>query len=75
MIFDVKRKRILLIEDDEPLRESTAIFLNEEGFEVFTSKNGGGIKKILELQPDLILCDISMPRMNGYEVSRFIFEK
>lgn len=51
------------------LRESTSIFLQEEGFEVLLAQNGlDGVEKALEHIPDLILCDIAMPRMNGYEV-------
>jgi PAS domain S-box-containing protein len=67
------KKLVLLIEDDQVLRESTSMFLKEEGYEVLLAKNGlEGVEKAMEHIPDLILCDISMPRMNGYEVFSII---
>jgi PAS domain S-box-containing protein len=60
---------ILIIEDDLSLRESTADFLREEGFNVLEAGNGSeGVKIAIEQKPALVLCDISMPEMNGYEV-------
>ncbi len=65
----MKKNLVLLIEDDTVLRDSTCMFLQEEGYEVLLAKNGlEGVEKAMEHIPDLILCDISMPRMNGYEV-------
>ena len=62
-------KKILLIEDDKTLRENTAIFLRRAGFEVETARDGEkGIQKVLEFFPSLIICDIMMPRMNGYKL-------
>lgn len=64
-------KKILIIEDDKILRENTAEFLHEEGFEVFTASDGRlGIDSVFQNFPDLILCDISMPDIDGYEVYR-----
>lgn len=69
----MRSKLVLIIEDDQVLRESTSMFLKEEGYEVLTAKNGlEGVEKAMEHIPDLILCDISMPRMNGYEVYSII---
>jgi PAS domain S-box-containing protein len=65
------KKKILIIEDDPAILETTAEFLNEEGFEVSTAVNGvDGIQKALEIIPDLIISDISMPLKNGYEVCK-----
>ena len=67
--------KILLIEDDELLRESTSMFLQEEGYEVHTARNGiHGVRSAIDVEPNLILCDISMPRVNGYEVLRLLNE-
>lgn len=69
----IGKKQILLVEDDEMLRESTAIFFEEEGYRVLAAKNGlEGMEKALEYQPDLILCDIAMPRMNGYDLYKIV---
>lgn len=65
------KKKILLIEDDPTISETTSEFLREEGFEVSTSVNGvDGIQKAIEIIPDLIISDISMPLKNGYEVCK-----
>ncbi|MFH0867240.1 MAG: response regulator [Bacteroidota bacterium] len=62
-------KKILLIEDDKTLRENTAIFLRKAGFEVETARDGElGMQKVLEFFPCLIICDIMMPKLNGYEL-------
>jgi DNA-binding response OmpR family regulator len=62
-------KNILIIEDDEALRESIKEFLIDEGFHIDSAVNGEeGIKKAIDLEPDLIICDITMPVLNGFEV-------
>ncbi|MBI5218224.1 MAG: response regulator [Bacteroidia bacterium] len=62
-------KKVLVIEDDPILRDNTVEFLKEEGFETFAAKDGAeGVQMALEIIPDIILCDISMPKMDGYEV-------
>ncbi|MFP4556539.1 MAG: response regulator [Bacteroidales bacterium] len=70
-----KKHTVLLIEDDQVLRESTSMFLEEEGYSIITAKNGlEGVERALENIPDIILCDIAMPRMNGYEVHKILNE-
>ena len=63
-------KRILVIEDDVSLREfMIKYFLEKEGYHVITAENGEiGLEKAKQELPDLIICDIMMPKMNGYEV-------
>jgi len=64
-------KKILIIEDDLAILETTAEFLKQEGFEVYTAVNGvEGIQKAIEIIPELIISDISMPLKNGYEVCK-----
>lgn len=64
-------KKILVIDDDHVILKNIADFLIGEGFEVITADNGvEGIQKAIETIPDLIICDISMPLKNGYEVCK-----
>ena len=62
-------KNILLIEDDTALRENTAELLELANYHVFTAPNGKiGIDMAKEYLPDLIVCDIMMPEVDGYGV-------
>ncbi|MBD2177183.1 hybrid sensor histidine kinase/response regulator [Pseudanabaena sp. FACHB-1998] len=61
--------KILVIEDEDLIRDSLEDILLVEGFEVITAENGKkGVYLASQKQPDLILCDVMMPIMNGYEV-------
>ncbi len=63
------KQKILVIEDQPEVRENIAELLELSNYEVDTASNGKiGIKKALDMRPDLILCDIMMPEMDGYEV-------
>lgn len=56
-------KKILIIEDDEKLRKELEIFLNKNGYQTETLKKfNNTINDILEINPDLILLDINLPR-------------
>lgn len=62
-------KKILVIEDDEALRENLIEFLEAEGFQAIGAPDGRkGIQLSKEQLPDLILCNLLMPEFNGYEV-------
>ncbi len=65
-------KKILVIEDDASLREfMIKYFLEKQGYAVITAENGAvGLEKAKHDIPDLIISDIMMPQMNGYEVLR-----
>jgi len=61
-------KKILVIEDENELREGVVEILNYEGYTVCQAENGNeGMEIAVNESPDLILCDIMMPGMNGYE--------
>jgi DNA-binding response OmpR family regulator len=62
-------KKILLIEDDEYLLLIIQRFLQSKGFNVLTAENGFiGLILAKEQKPDLIICDIKMPVLDGYGV-------
>lgn len=64
---------ILLIEDNPDVRENTEELLELAGYDVITAENGKiGIKEAKENLPDLILCDIMMPVMDGYDVIYYL---
>lgn len=61
--------KILVIEDDAWIRESAIELLEAEGFEAIEATNGlEGLEKVQELLPDLIVCDVMMPEMDGYSL-------
>lgn len=63
------RKNILCIEDDRETAALIAEELEERGYEVVVANDGQeGFAAILKLRPDLVLCDVSMPVMSGFEV-------
>lgn len=62
-------KKVLLIEDDTILRENTAELLELSDYEVVTASNGRlGVNAAIEHSPDIIVCDIMMPELDGYGV-------
>jgi len=66
------RPKILCIEDDPATRELLTEVLEDEGFEPIIAFDGDeGVKKIRE-RPNLILCDVDMPRMSGFDVLRLL---
>lgn len=66
-------KKILVIDDEKELLVLITKRLQDAGFEVITADNGmEGMEKARNLNPDLILLDILMPKMDGYEVCRLL---
>ncbi len=61
------RVRVLIVEDVADLREFYAILLREEGFEVASAAHGAEALERLTWDPDVILLDLMMPVMDGYE--------
>lgn len=62
-----------MVEDNEENRDMLSRRLQKRGFDVSSATNAEeGIKKIIEEQPDLVLMDISLPLMNGFEASRHL---
>lgn len=63
------KTKICVIDDEQQLVEEISTWLDFEGYEVYAANDGeSGLKTILEHRPDLVICDINMPMMDGYEV-------
>ncbi len=62
-----ERVRVLIVEDAPDLREFYGILLREEGFDVASAENGAEALERLAWDPDVILLDLMMPVMDGYE--------
>lgn len=66
-------KKILLIEDNTEIRENMEEILELAGYKVFTAENGKeGVAAAIKEQPDMILCDIMMPVLDGYGVLHMV---
>lgn len=65
--------RILVVEDDNSIREMLTFALEMEGFTVDISKNGiEALKKNNEFEPNLVLLDLMLPDINGFEICKKI---
>jgi|SRR5579863_92544 len=66
-------KKILVIDDNLDIRENSIEILELSGYQVFGASDGqGGIDLAIREIPDIIICDIMMPLMDGYEVLRIL---
>ncbi len=64
-------KRILVVEDDRDTAESLREVLEFEGYQVFVTTSGPEALSITSrFHPDVVLCDIGLPGMSGYEIAR-----
>ncbi|MEX2047667.1 MAG: response regulator transcription factor [Chloroflexota bacterium] len=65
--------RIVLVDDDENLRHTLGYALRQEGFEVLVAEDGErGLEAFHQSRPDVVLLDVMLPRMDGFEVCRRI---
>ena len=66
-------KRVLVIDDSNTIRRSAEIFLKQGGHEVMLAEDGfDALSKVSDNAPDLIFCDILMPRLDGYQTCAII---
>ena len=66
-------KKILIVEDEANIRELLRLYLEREGYTVLEAENGvEGIKKWKSDKPDMLLLDVMMPVIDGWEVCREI---
>ena len=72
-MYEFERKKILYIEDDQESRDMMADILRIHGFEFREASRGlEGIRIATLEKPDLILMDLNLPDMNGYEITTLI---
>lgn len=65
--------RVLVIDDSNTIRRSAEIFLKQGGHEVMLAEDGfDALAKVNDYQPQLIFCDILMPRLDGYQTCAII---
>ena len=65
--------KIMVIDDSNTIRRSAEIFLGKAGAQVFLAEDGfDALAKIADHRPDLIFCDILMPRLHGYQTCAMI---
>jgi DNA-binding response OmpR family regulator len=63
--------RVLVVEDDEAPREFLSLELHEAGFLVAQAADGErGLEEVLEFEPDVVVLDLMLPRLNGFDVAR-----
>jgi len=63
--------KILVVDDDPDVLEAISIILEANGYEVVTARDGlDGLDKLKEEKPDLMILDLLMPRMDGFEVCK-----
>jgi two-component system KDP operon response regulator KdpE len=72
MIWDDKR-RLLLVDDDDRLTTAIALYMRRQGFELEVAHDGAsGLEMFIKAPPDLVVLDVMMPGMDGWEVCRRI---
>lgn len=66
-------KKVLVIEDNKELRENVMELLELGGYDVTVAEDGRkGVETAVQLLPDLILCDVMIPQLNGHEVFKIL---
>jgi two-component system, chemotaxis family, chemotaxis protein CheY len=67
----VAAERILIVDDDESIRQIVRLCLSDEGYDVWEAANGqAALDAVAEFRPSLILLDLRMPVMDGWEFAR-----
>jgi DNA-binding response OmpR family regulator len=68
-----KQTKILIADDNENIREALTSILEDEGYALSIAKDGAdALMKIREISPDILILDVMMPKVSGYEVCRTI---
>ena len=72
---NIMTSKVLIVDDEKVIQELLIALLETEGYEICTASNGEeGLRQFQEAQPDLIVSDVMMPVMDGYEFCRRVRE-
>jgi twitching motility two-component system response regulator PilG len=72
-LSDIKGIKVMVIDDSNTIRKSAEIFLMQAGVQVVLAEDGfDALAKINDHQPDVVFCDILMPRLDGYQTCALI---
>ena len=73
MSTEINGFKVLVVDDSNTIRRSAEIFLKQGGHQVLLAEDGfDALSKVNDFQPDLIFCDILMPRLDGYQTCSII---
>ena len=69
----MKQKKILIADDNEFVREALTSILEDEGYALWIAKDGAeALSQVREISPDILILDVMMPKISGYDVCRSI---
>ena len=68
-------EKIMVVDDHDDIREVIHVLLTNEGYQIIEAKNGKEALELLDDSIDLIILDVMMPEMNGYQVCLLMREK
>ena len=66
------KEKIMIVDDHEDIREVVHVLLTNEGYQIIEAKDGKEALELLDDEIDLIILDVMMPEMNGYEATKAI---
>ena len=69
------KEKIMIVDDQEDIREVVHVLLTNEGYQIIEAKDGKEALELLDDEIDLIILDVMMPEMNGYQVCLLMREK
>ena len=69
------KRQILVVDDEDEIREVIRILLESEGFEIREARDGDEALQMVSPQTDLIILDVMMPGINGYKTCQLLREK
>ena len=69
----IRGLKVLVIDDSSTIRRSAEIFLNQAGCRVILAEDGfAALSKVVDHEPDIVICDILMPRLDGFQTCALI---